>query len=272
MLTLIFACKQNIFTLYFCFAFNSNIQISSSNPPPSLFQSKVFWPTRKPTGEVSHDSQDADTKTSHLIYLESVYMCQSHFVSSPSTYLYTLRSPCCAHRWYWHMAATFAVLQILALLLRCLFLLPSGLHSALCKCHSSPVVLLGAANLEFDQLCCQWNITQIQHNNKSLPHRVFCCGNTTFYSSFYNKNIWINQLNNAMNVQDVILLSALSSDVWGSIILGQMYNNSLFWTELLSYLMYCRYLLWEMSFIFLFESFCIYSNVDIIHSRYIYSY
>ena len=37
------------------------------------------------------------------------------------------------------LAATFAVFANLALLLQCLFLLPSGLHSALCKCHSSPV-------------------------------------------------------------------------------------------------------------------------------------
>lgn len=52
----------------------------------------------QPTGEVSHDTQDADTKISHLIYLGSVYVCQSFFLSLPSTHLYTLQSPCCAHR------------------------------------------------------------------------------------------------------------------------------------------------------------------------------
>lgn len=96
----------------------------------------------QPNGEVSHDTQDADTKISHLIYFGSVYVCQSLFIPLPSFHLYTFQSPCCAHRWYWHMAATFAVFANLALLLQCLFLLPSGLHSALCKCHSSPVVSL----------------------------------------------------------------------------------------------------------------------------------
>lgn len=110
---------------------------------PSLFPSKTFWPTHNGPEKWVKDTQDADTKVSHLIYFSSAHVCQSLLVSLPPFHLYTLQSPCCAHRWYWHMAAAFAVFANLALLLQCLFLLPSGLHSALCKCHSSPVISLG---------------------------------------------------------------------------------------------------------------------------------
>lgn len=66
------------------------------------------------------------------------------------------------------MAATFAVFADLALLLQCLFLLPSGLHSAFCVNVTLPLSFLSvAADSEFDQLCCQRKITQIRHNNKS---------------------------------------------------------------------------------------------------------
>lgn len=137
------ACKTNHFyTFFFCFDCRYFSPPSSLSSPQFISHQSVLTYSQ-PTGEVSHDTQDADTKISHLIYFGSVYVCQSLFVSLPSTHLYTLQNPCCAHRWYWHMAATFAVFANLALLLQCLFLLPSGLHSALCKCHSSPVVSLG---------------------------------------------------------------------------------------------------------------------------------
>lgn len=136
----------------------------------------------QPTKEVSHDTQDADTKISHLIYFGSVYMRQSLFISLLSTHLCTLQSPCCAHRWYWHMPATFTAFFLLlpplllfffffanvALLLQCLFLLPSGLHSALCKCHSSPVVSLGRLDFRVRSVMLSAKYhSKIQHNNKS---------------------------------------------------------------------------------------------------------
>lgn len=121
----------------------------------------------QPTREVSHDTQDADTKISYLIYLGSVYVCQSPFISLPSTHLYTLRSPCWAHRWYWHMAATFAFLQIWLFCCNVYSYSPP-ISTQLCVNVTLPQsFLLGAANLEFVQLRCQWSITQIQHNNKS---------------------------------------------------------------------------------------------------------
>lgn len=140
--------SQNKSLLYFPFLFS--LWIFSCPPPfPSspFISHQSVWTHTQPTGEVSHYTQDADTKISHLIYFGSVYVCQSLFISLLSTHLCTLQSPCCAHRWYWHMVATFAVFANLALLLQCLFLLPSGLHSALCKCHSSSVVSL--RRLEF---------------------------------------------------------------------------------------------------------------------------
>lgn len=96
------------------------LQIFSSPPPsPSsqFISHQSVLTYSQPTGEVSHDTQDADTKISHLIYFGSVYVCQSLFISLLSTHLYTLQSPCCAHRWYRHTAATFAVFANLALLL-----------------------------------------------------------------------------------------------------------------------------------------------------------
>lgn len=104
---------------------------------------KVFWPT--------HNRPEKWVTTLRMltpkyltVFTLGVFTCVnlSSFPRLPLTYTLS-RSPCCAHRWYWHMAATFAVFANLALLLQCLFLLPSGLHSALCKCHSSPVVSLG---------------------------------------------------------------------------------------------------------------------------------
>lgn len=122
----------------------------------------------QPIGGVSHDTTRKPAPEYLTLFTLGALTCvsRSSFPRLPLTSTLS-GSPCCAHRWYWHMAAAFAVLANLALLLQCLFLLPSGLHSALCKCHPSPVVSPGAANLELDQLCCQWNIIQIQHNNKT---------------------------------------------------------------------------------------------------------
>lgn len=147
--TVICTRKKTLFLFCFDFIYSDSATLSSTCQFVS-YQSVLTY--SQPTGEVSHDTQDADTKISHLIYLGSVYVCQSLFISLPSTHLYTLRSPCWAHRWYWHMAATFAVFANLALLLQCLFLLPSNLHSALCKCHSSPVVSLG---------CCKFRVRSV---------------------------------------------------------------------------------------------------------------
>lgn len=119
--------------------------------------------------------REAHSKMSHLV---SLWEClhASASLRLPSTRLFALRSPCCAHRWYWHMAATFAVFANLALLLRCLSSHSPPVCTQLCVNVTLPQsFLLCAADAEFDQLRCQWNITQIQHNNKSKPRRVLCC-------------------------------------------------------------------------------------------------
>lgn len=80
------------------FVLTLNIQLFASLSSSQFISHQSVLTYSQPTGEVSHDTQDADTKISHLIYFGSVYVCQSLFVSLPSFHLYTLRSPCCAHR------------------------------------------------------------------------------------------------------------------------------------------------------------------------------
>lgn len=161
---ILYVLPKNSFFFLVDFIYSDSATLSSTSEFVS-YQSVLTY--SQPTGEVSHDTQDADTKISHLIYLGSVYVCQSLFISLPSTHLYTLGAP--AERigdtdtWLLH-------LLFLQIWLFCcnVYSYSPPISTQLCVNVTLPQsFLLGAANLEFVQLRCQWSITQIQHNNKS---------------------------------------------------------------------------------------------------------
>lgn len=136
-------------------------------PLPSLFLTKVFWPTHNRPEKWVTTLRMLTPKYLTLFTLE-VFTCVnlSSFPCLPLTYT---------------LSRTPAVLigdtdtWLLHLLFSRIWLFCCNVYSysppvsiQLCVNVTLPQsFLLGAANLEFDQLCCQWNITQIQHNNKS---------------------------------------------------------------------------------------------------------
>lgn len=169
MLTLTFThahshASKTLSSLLCFFVLTLNIQLSSSLSSFQFIPHQSVLTYCQPTGEVSHDTQDADTKISYLIYLGSVYMCQSLFLFSCLPLTYTLS---------WAPAVLIGdtdtwLLHLLFFFCCNVYSYSPPISTQLCVNVTLPQsFLLGVANLEFDQLCCQWNITQIQYNNKS---------------------------------------------------------------------------------------------------------
>lgn len=152
------------FFFWFFFGFDFKYPPSSR---PSLFPTKVFWPTHNWAQKWVTTFGMPTPKYLTLFTLGVfTYVNLSSFPCLPFTY--TLSGAPAAL-----IGDTDTRLLHLLFLQICLFCCNVYSYSPpvstqLCVNVTLPQSFLsGAVNWEFDQLCCQWNITQIQHNNKS---------------------------------------------------------------------------------------------------------
>lgn len=136
-------------------------------PLPSLFLTKVFWPTHKWPEKWVTTLRMLTPKYLTLFTLE-VFTCVilSSFPCLPLTYtLFGAPAELIGDTNTWLLHLLF--LQIWLFCCNVYSYSPP-VSTQLCVNVTLPQsFLLGVANLEFVQLRCQWSITQIQHNNKS---------------------------------------------------------------------------------------------------------
>lgn len=157
------ACKTLSSLLSF-FVLTLNIQLSSTQ----FISRQSVLTYSQPTGEVSHDTLWCWHQKYLTLFTLGVFTCVnlSSFPCLPFTYTLS-GAPAVligdTDTWLLH-------LLFLQIWLFCcnVYSYSPPVSTQLCVNVTLPQsFFLGAANLEFDQLCCQWNITQIQHNNKS---------------------------------------------------------------------------------------------------------